>query len=70
MNTEQEKAELRQIEKEIEREESVKALKVKHGITGTLEEQKEKIEEKKEEILYESENKTAEDVQTKNSFYY
>ncbi|MFK5165204.1 hypothetical protein, partial [Propionibacterium freudenreichii] len=61
---EQEKAELRQIEKEIEREESVKALKVKHGITGTLEEQKEKIEEKKEEILYESENKTAEDVQT------
>lgn len=62
MNTEQEKAELRQIEKEIERDESVKALKLKHGITGTLEEQKEKIEEKKEEIFYETENQRAENV--------
>lgn len=50
MTDEQTKAELRQIEKEIEREESIDALKAKHAITGTREEQKEKIEEKKEEL--------------------
>lgn len=48
------KAELRQIEKEIEREEAVDALKAKHGITGTREQQKEKIEEKKIEISNEN----------------
>lgn len=50
METDETKAELRQIEKEIEREESIDALKAKHAITGTREEQKEKIEEKKEEL--------------------
>ncbi len=62
MNTEQEKAELRQIEKEIERVEAIDALKIKHGITGTKEEQKEKIEEKKIEISNESEIKTTENM--------
>lgn len=67
MNTEQEKAELRQIEKELEKEEAVKALKQKHGITGTLSQQKQKVEEKKaelqnEEIIPDNNQEEAESV--------
>jgi hypothetical protein len=54
MSDSETKAELRQIEKEIERQESIDVLKAKHGITGTREQQKEKLEEKKIEISNEN----------------
>lgn len=62
MTSDQTKAELRQIEKQIERDESIDALKAKHGITGTHEEQKELIEEKKNEIAINENQEEAEGV--------
>lgn len=60
---EQEKAELRIIEKSLQREEMVEQLKVKHGITGTREEQKEKVEEKKLEIQNAEANEQVEEAE-------
>lgn len=55
MNDDQTKAELRQIEKSIERDEEVERLKTKHSITGTRAQQKEKIHEKRIQISDEEE---------------
>lgn len=50
MIEEEERYELRQIQKSIEREERLEALKTKHAIVGTREEQKALVEQKKEAI--------------------
>jgi hypothetical protein len=59
MSKEEERMELRQIQKGLEREERLEALKVKHGITGTPEEQKDLVVEKKTQI----ENEIANDAE-------
>ncbi len=59
MTEEETRFELRQIQKAIEREERIEALKAKHEIVGTREEQKELVIEKKEaveEIIRQKEN--------------
>ena len=55
MNENQTKAELRIIEKSLQREEMVESLKQKHNITGTVQQQKAKLQEKREEISHEDE---------------
>jgi len=52
---EQEKYELRIISRDIQREESVEALKRKHLVSGTLEEQKAIVSEKSEALEVELE---------------
>lgn len=59
MNEEEKRMELREIQKSIEREERIEALKAKHEIVGTREEQKVLVEQKKEaveEIIRQKEN--------------